>query len=86
MAKSGILQPPIRAFLDNLRVTTKTSPGCRWILKRLEQLIVWASMSVSSEKSRSFVPRGGKVVDRCQFTVGGTSVPNPMEMSMKSLV
>lgn len=36
--KSGIHQPPIRAFMDDLTVTTLSVPGCRWILQSLERL------------------------------------------------
>ncbi len=33
--KSAQCQPPIRAFMDDLTVTTESVPGCRWILKGL---------------------------------------------------
>lgn len=31
LTKSGVRQPPIRAFMDDLMVTTTSVPGCRWI-------------------------------------------------------
>lgn len=31
--QSGTRQPPIRAFMDDLTVTTESVPGCRWILQ-----------------------------------------------------
>lgn len=34
-SKSGIRQPPIRAFMDDLTTTTVSVPGCRCILKAL---------------------------------------------------
>ncbi len=45
LSKSRIRQPPIRAFMDDLTVTTTSVPGCRWILQGLEKLISWARMS-----------------------------------------
>lgn len=84
MTKSGIRQPPIRTFMDDLTVTTK-SPRCRQILWGLEQFIVWARMSFNTKKSRSLVLRGGKVVDWCWFTVRGTSIPSLTEKTVKSL-
>lgn len=51
--KTGIRQPPIRAFMDDLTVTTESVPGCRWILQGLEKLTIWARMLFKPEKSRS---------------------------------
>lgn len=31
--QAGTSQPPIRAFMDDLTVTTESVPGCRWILQ-----------------------------------------------------
>jgi hypothetical protein len=42
LSKSGQRQPPIRAFMDDLTVMTESVPGCRWILKGLEKVMVWA--------------------------------------------
>lgn len=38
ITKSGVQQPPIRAFMDDLTVTTASVPGSRWILQGLERL------------------------------------------------
>lgn len=40
-AKIKIRNPPatIRAFMDDLTVTTESVPGARWILKGLEKLM-----------------------------------------------
>lgn len=40
--QSGTRQSPIRAFMDDLTVTTESVPGCRWILQGLDRLIRWA--------------------------------------------
>lgn len=38
-SRGGVRQPPIRAFMDDLTVTTESVPGGRWILQGLEKLI-----------------------------------------------
>lgn len=43
LAKSGVRQPPIRAHMDDLTITTTSVPGSRWILQGLEKLITWAA-------------------------------------------
>ena len=53
--KSGIRQPPGRAFMDDMTITTEAEAGARWILKGLEKLIKWARMSFKPRKSRSLV-------------------------------
>ncbi|XP_030281784.1 uncharacterized protein LOC115586678 [Sparus aurata] len=83
--KSGIRQPPIRAFMDNLTVTTVSAPGCRWILQGLERLTIWARMRFKPEKSRSLVLKKGKVINRFYFSLGGTCIPSVTEKPVKSL-
>jgi len=60
LTKSGVRQPPIRAFMDDLTVMTTFVPGSRWILKGLEEMITWARMSFKPMKSRSLVLKKGK--------------------------
>ena len=83
-SKSGIRQPPIRAFMDDLKVTTVSVPGCRWILQGLERLTTWARMRFKPEKSRSLVLKRGKVTDRFHFSVGDTHIPSVTEKPVKS--
>lgn len=83
--KSGVRQPPIRAFMDDLTVTTESVPGCRWILHGLERLTTWARMHFKPEKSRSLVLKRGKVTDRFQFSLAGTKIPSITEKPVKSL-
>ncbi|XP_075313231.1 uncharacterized protein LOC142373743 [Odontesthes bonariensis] len=85
ITKSGIRQPPIRAFMDDLTVTTTSVPGCRWILQGLEKLTTWARMRFKPEKSRSLVLKGGKVTDRFSFFLGGSQIPSVTEKPVKSL-
>ncbi|XP_038154112.1 uncharacterized protein LOC119791846 [Cyprinodon tularosa] len=85
LTKSGVRQPPIRAFMDDLTVTTSNVPGSRWILKGLEELTTWARMTFKPAKSRSLVLKRGKVINKFIFTLGGTQIPSITEKPMKSL-
>lgn len=83
--KSGVCQPPIRAFMDNLTVTTTSFPGSRWIPRGLEKLITWARMSFEQAKSRSLVLQSEKVVDKIHFSLSGAAIPSITEQPVKSL-
>ncbi|XP_063080140.1 uncharacterized protein LOC134470047 [Engraulis encrasicolus] len=85
LSRSGTRQPPIRAFMDDLTVTTTSVPGCRWLLQGLDRLISWARMSFKPGKSRSLVLRKGKVTDRFRFRLGDTTIPSVSEKPVKSL-
>ncbi|XP_041934289.1 LOW QUALITY PROTEIN: uncharacterized protein LOC121697073, partial [Alosa sapidissima] len=85
LTKSGVRQPPIRVFMDDLTVTTTSVPGCRWILQGLEKLITWARMSFKPAKSRSLVLKKGKVTDRYRFSLAGATIPSITEQPVKSL-
>ncbi|CAJ1075238.1 LOW QUALITY PROTEIN: uncharacterized protein LOC109089580 [Xyrichtys novacula] len=85
LSRSGTRQPPIRAFMDDLTVTTTSVPGCRWLLQGLEQLISWARMSFKPAKSRSLVLRKGKVSDQFRFMLGDIRIPSVSEKPVKSL-
>lgn len=79
LSRSSTWQPPIRAFMDDLTVTTTSVPGCRWLLQGLDWLISWARMCFSPAKSRSLVLRKGKVTDRFRFSLGDTTIPSVSE-------
>ncbi len=85
LSKSGVRQPPIRAFMDDLTVTTTAVPGARWILQGLERLMSWARMSFKPVKSRSLVLKKGKVTDRFRFRLGEHQIPSVTERPVKSL-
>ncbi|KAK7915663.1 hypothetical protein WMY93_011424 [Mugilogobius chulae] len=84
-SKSGQRQPPIRAFMDDLTVTTESVSGCRWILQGLQKLVKWARMSFKPAKSRSMVLRKGSVDSKFQFSIAGTAIPTISEKPVKSL-
>lgn len=60
LTRSGLRQPPIRAYMDDMSITSSSVIGARWLLKGLEKLILWARMSFNAAKSRSLVLKKGK--------------------------
>lgn len=85
LSKSGVQQPPIRAYMDDLTITTTSVPGTRWILQGPERLITWARMSFKPSKSRSMVLERGKVIDKFRFSISATAIPSITEQLVKSL-
>ena len=55
LSRSGIRQSPIRAYMDDLTVTTTSVMGGRWLLKGLERNMTWARMYFKPAKSKSLV-------------------------------
>ncbi|XP_061772124.1 uncharacterized protein LOC133562186 [Nerophis ophidion] len=85
LSRSGVRQPPIRAFMDDLTVTTTSVPGCRWILNGLQEVISWARMNFKPAKSRVLVLKKGKVTGEFCFSLGTTKIPSLTEEPVKSL-
>ncbi|XP_061747756.1 uncharacterized protein LOC133545995, partial [Nerophis ophidion] len=85
LSRSGVRQPPIRAFMDDLTVTTTSVPGCRWILNGLQEVISWARMNFKPAKSRALVLKKGKVTGKFCFSLGTTKIPSLTEEPVKSL-
>lgn len=83
LSRSGIRQPPIRAYMDDLTITMTSVPGSRWILQGLERLITWARMSFKPCKSRSMVMKRGKVMAKFCFSISGTAIPSTSEQPVK---
>ena len=79
LSKSGQLQPPIRAFMDDPTVMTESVPGCRWVLKGLEKVMDRARTQFKPAKSRSMVLRKRKVVDRFRINITGPAIPTISE-------
>jgi hypothetical protein len=82
---TGVKQPPTRAFMDDMTITTKTVVEGRWMLKDLEELIDWSRMAFKPAKSRSLVLRKGKVIDHIRFKIGGDYIPTVTQKPVKSL-
>ena len=55
LSRPGVRQSPIRAYMDDLTVTTTSVMGGRWLLKGLERNMTWARMYFKPAKSRSLV-------------------------------
>lgn len=70
LMKSGVRQPPIRAYMDDLTMKKSSVPGSRWILQGLERLISWARMSFKPAKSRSLVLKGKVVSEKPVKSLG----------------
>ena len=70
--------------MDDLTVTTTSVMGSRWILRSLEKLIVWARTKFKPAKSRSFVMKKGRTVDKLRFSIAGTMIPTLSECPVKS--
>ena len=83
--KSGIRLPPLRAYMDDITVTTSSVIGCKWIVRGLEKLIVWARMRFKPGKSRSLVLQKGKIKSTARFTIAGEFIPTVTEKPVKSL-
>ncbi|XP_069114421.1 uncharacterized protein [Argopecten irradians] len=81
---AGSRQPPTRAFMDDMTVTTKTVVEGRWTLRDLEEQITWARMRFKPAKSRSLVLKAGKVKEE-RFQIGGVDIPTVTEKPVKSL-
>lgn len=47
ITKSGVQQPPISTFMNDLTVKTQSVPGTRWILQGLVRIITWVRMCFS---------------------------------------
>ena len=67
LMKTGVRQPPIRAYIDDLTVTTASVTGCRWLLRGLVRSVSLARMQFKPAKSWSLVIKRGVVVDRFCF-------------------
>ena len=82
--KSGVRQPPGRAFMDDMTLTTKTVIEANWTLQELETAITWARMKVKPIKSRSLVIKNGKVKEE-RFKIGNEIIPTVSEKPVKCL-
>ena len=85
LSKSGVGQPPIRAYMEDLTVTTTSVTGARWILKGLEGNIKWDRMKFKPAKSRFLVLRRGKVSERILFKLAGEPITSVNEKLVRSL-
>lgn len=85
LTKSAIQQPSIRAFMEDLTLTTPNVPGSRQILKGLEELNTWSRMTFKPVESRFLVLKKGKVTNKFHFTFGSTQILSITNKPVKSL-
>ncbi|XP_068595260.1 retrovirus-related Pol polyprotein from type-1 retrotransposable element R2 [Brachionichthys hirsutus] len=83
---SGIRQPSMRGFMDDLTITTAaTHVEARWILNALDDVATWARMKFKPKKSRSMVIRNGKVAIKYRLEVQGEVIPSIKDNPIKCL-
>ncbi|KAI8517813.1 hypothetical protein Bbelb_038300 [Branchiostoma belcheri] len=82
---SGIRQRPLKAFMDDLTVTTESVISARYVLRSLSKAASWARMKFKAKKCRKLVMRRGKICDKLQLEVQGERIPAIAEQPIKSL-
>ena len=83
LSRSGIRQPSIRAFMDDMTVMTTRGMSAHWIIRKLDETIEWAGMK--PRKSRSMVIVKGKVESRYCFRIQGVDIPTIRDSAIKCL-
>ena len=83
--KSGIRQPPAKAFMDDRTIATNYSVQTRWHLRSLEEIISWARMKFNAKKSRSMVLKKGGIDNRMRFRIEGELIPTVSKAPIKCL-
>ncbi len=88
LTKSGVREPPIRAYMDDITITTTLVPGSRWILQGIQRVITWARMSfkpsTSPPSQGPWCWRRGKWLTSC-LSISGTVILTITEQPVKSL-
>ena len=72
--RSDLRHPPIRAYMDDMTMTTTSVTGARCLPKGIEKLITWARMSFNAKKSKSLVLKKGKLSEDW-FKLSGEYIP-----------
>ncbi|XP_019639899.1 PREDICTED: uncharacterized protein LOC109481744 [Branchiostoma belcheri] len=85
MTRAGLRQPPLKAFMDDLTITTESVLSARWMLKSLDKTATWARLKFKARKCRKLVMRKGKLSDRLQLKIQGEDIPSVSEQPIKSL-
>ena len=66
----------MKAFMDDITISTTHTVQTRWLSGGLEKIIKWARMKFNAKKSRSVVLKNGKISDRLKFEIAGETIPN----------
>ena len=83
VTRSGVRQPPIRAYMDDITITTTSTIDVRWGLKGIGKLVIWARMSFNALKSWSLVLKKGIAMEKDRFKLSGETIPTIQEKSIK---
>ena len=78
------IQTPLKAFMDDIAVLSKSEEATRRMLERLDELIAWSRMKFKAKKSRSCTFRKGKQIE-VRYTIAGEPIPTVREQPVKSL-
>ncbi|XP_060552477.1 uncharacterized protein LOC132713820 [Ruditapes philippinarum] len=80
---SGSIQPPTRAFRDDMTITAKSYVEGRW--QDIGEIITWARMRFKPAKSRSMNLRKGVIQDSARYRVYDQHIPTVKEKPVKCL-
>lgn len=83
--ESGICQPVIRGFMDDITVTTASHVQARRVLETLGTAAMWSRITFKVKKSRSLVIRRGKVTGSFSLQVQGDVIPPTENNPVKCL-
>ena len=78
-------QDQLRAYMDDISLTTSLVIGCKWVLRGLEKLMIWARMKFKPGKFRSLVLQKMKIKRTARFAITGEIIPTINEKPVKSL-
>jgi hypothetical protein len=82
--RSGVRQKPIKAYMDDMTLTTQAPQGARWILNELDRLLNLARMEFKAKKCRSLVIVKGKIKDM-HYKIQSDIMPTIYEEPIKYL-
>ena len=82
---SGIRQPSIRSFKDDMTVMTTRAMSAHWIIRKLDKTIEWAGMKFKPRKSRSVVIVKGKIESKYCFRIQGADIQTIKDNAIKCL-
>ena len=77
--------PVFRAFMDNVRLMTISTPASKIALQRTLVALIWVRMKLTPPKSRSLVIKGGKCIDQQPFQVAGEIIQSIQKEPLKTL-
>ena len=78
-------QWPLRAYMDDITITTTSTIGAKWVLKSIEKLVTWVRICFNTSKPRSLVLKNGMALEKEHFKLSAEIIPTIKENSDKSL-